>query len=73
MTDEKFKALFNERVNSQLQDGYFPQVYSTSGNVLFAKLRHGTNGNVIKVYGYLANHQLDQFTNGRLKYTAIFP
>lgn len=73
MTDEKFRSLFAERVNSQLQDGYFPQVYSTSGNVLFAKLRHGTNGNVIKVYGYLANHQLDQFTNGRLKYTAIFP
>lgn len=73
MTDEKFKSLFAERVNSQLQDGYFPQVISTSGNVLFAKLRHGTNGNVIKVYGYLVNHQLDQFTNGRLKYTAIFP
>lgn len=73
MTDEKFKSLFAERVNSQLQDGYFPVVYSTSGNVLFAKLRHRTNENVIKVYGYLANHQLDQFTNGRLKYTAIFP
>ena len=73
MTDEKFKALFAERVNSQLQDGYFPMVSWTSGKVLFAKLRHRTNENVIKVYGYLANHQLDQFTNGRLKYTAIFP
>lgn len=73
MTDEKFKSLFDERVKSHLQDGYFPVVISTSGNVLFAKLRHGTNENIIKVYGYMDNHQLDQFTNDRLKYTAIFP
>lgn len=73
MTDEKFKALFDERVNSQLQDGYFPMVYWTSGKVLFAKLRHRTNGNVIEIFGMIDNHQLDQFTNGRLKYTAIFP
>lgn len=73
MTDEKFRALFDERVKSHLQDGYFPVVNSTTGPILFAKLRHRTNCNVIKIYGYLVSHQLDQFTNGRLKYTAIFP
>lgn len=72
MTDEKFKALFDERVKSHLQDGYFPVVTSTAGNTLFAKLRHRTNCNVIKVWGFMKNYQLEQWTNDRLTFIANY-
>lgn len=72
MTDEKFCALFDERIKSHLQDGYFPVVLKTTGTILYARLRHRTNCNIIKIWGFLDNYQLEQWTNDRLKFLAKY-
>lgn len=72
MTDEKFRALFNERVKSHIQDGYFPVVTSTTGKTLFVKLQHRTNCNVIKVWGFMWTYRLEQWTNDKLTFITYY-
>ena len=72
MTRDKFMKLFDERVHAFLCDGYYPIVSLKDDAMYLTTLRHGTNGNRIKVVGYPRNWQLEQWTNGRLKFIANY-
>lgn len=72
MTREKFQKLFDDRVHNILCDGYYPYVSFKDDNLYLCKMKHGTNGNRVKVVGYPKRFQLEQWTNGKLKFIANY-
>lgn len=63
--------VIQERVNALLDDNYQVIVQSYSMLTCFAKLRHRTNGNVIKIKADITINYLQQFTNDKLVHEGV--
>lgn len=63
--------VIQERVNALKDDNYQVIVQSYSMLTCFAKLRHRTNGNVIKIKAGIADNYLQQFTNDKLVHEGV--
>lgn len=58
-------SIFNERVQSLVEDGYVVQcrTVTAANNLWFATMRHRSNGNRIVVKAYPLENKIVQFTN----------
>lgn len=48
----RFSKVFDERVVSFLKDGYCKRVDTRLPNFWFVRMKHMSNGNEIRLYGY---------------------
>lgn len=63
---------FDERVKSLKEDGYCQRVQVRSSSLLFARLKHMSNGNDIVISGDLERGSLIQKTNGIVKFIGAY-
>ena len=59
----KFSKVFDERVSSLLADGYCKRVDTRLPSIWYVRLKHMTNGNEIRLYGYPSRMNIRQVTN----------
>lgn len=59
----KFTKVFNERVSSLLADGYYKRVDTRLPTIWYVRLKHMSNGNEIRLYGYPGSMFIRQVTN----------
>lgn len=60
--------IFGERVRSLLEDGYCCRVKRESDTLLYARLKHMSNGNEIRIYGHPLSGGVEQYTNNILTF-----
>ena len=59
----KFTKVFDERVSSLLADGYCKRVDTRLPSIWYVRLKHMSNGNEIRLYGYPGRMSIRQVTN----------
>lgn len=61
-------TIFEERINSLLEDGYVIQIKSVATNksLWFAFLRHRTNHHHVHLYAYPDKNRIVQKSNGHI-------
>lgn len=69
---ERFRQIFGERVHSLTEDGYQVRVSTDTPTLLFARLKHMSNGNEIILKGYPATLSITQRTNHVLKFIGVY-
>lgn len=60
---DKLNHIFGERIRSLLEDGYMLQFKMEATTILFAKLRHKSNGNRITLKAYPGSDYIIQTRN----------
>lgn len=60
----KFTKVFEERLQSFLEDNYCKRVDCRLPNLWFVRLKHMSNGNTIVLRGYPLDGTITQLTNG---------
>lgn len=71
-SDERFRQIFGERVHSLTEDGYQVRVSTDTPTLLFARLKHMSNGNEIVLKGYPLTQSITQHTNHVLKFLGVY-
>ena len=69
MSTSHLKSIFEHRVKSMLDDGYFIRVDCVlNDGCRYVVLRHRVNGNRVSLRGDFKNNRMHQFSNGALVY-----
>ena len=69
MNTAKLKAIFEHRVSSMLDDGYFIRVDCVlNDGCRYVVLRHRINGNKVSLRGDFKKDRMTQFSNGTQVY-----
>lgn len=71
-SEQRFRQIFGERVHSLTEDGYQVRVSTDTPTLLFARLKHMSNGNEIILKGYPATLSITQRTNNILKFIGVY-
>ena len=71
-SEQRFRQIFGERVRSLTEDGYQVRVSTDTPTLLFARLKHMSNGNEIILKGYPATLSITQRTNHVLKVIGVY-
>lgn len=69
--DNRFTKIFEERLNSLLEDNYQKRVDTRLSHIWFVRLKHMANGNTIILRGYPHDGRIEQSTNGIIKHIEI--
>lgn len=69
---ERLHDDFSERVRSLIADGYCLRVRSEQDGFLFARLKHMSNGNEVKLYAAWWPCVLEQYTNKVLVHQQLY-
>lgn len=67
----KFYRVFEERIQSLLDDHYCKRVDSRLPHLWFVRLKHMSNGNSVVLRGYPHESRIIQTTNGACKHDEI--
>ena len=59
----RFSKVYDERVASFLKDGYCKRVDTRLPNFWFVRMKHMSNGNEIRLYGYPDRGVISQLTH----------